>query len=84
MPDDGRRYELLDGVLVVSPRPTTVHQAVAGRLHAILSRICPEGLLAVPEPALQLGPQSEFDPDLVVVSLFPRTGSSTPTLRSRS
>jgi Uma2 family endonuclease len=69
MPDDGRRYELLDGVLVVSPRPTTVHQAVAGRLHAILSRICPEGLLAVPEPALQLGPQTEFDPDLVVVSL---------------
>jgi len=23
MPDDGRRYELLDGALVVSPRPTT-------------------------------------------------------------
>jgi hypothetical protein len=29
MPDDGRRYELLDGVLVVSPRPTTIHQFVA-------------------------------------------------------
>jgi Uma2 family endonuclease len=69
MPDDGRRYELLDGVLVVSPRPTTVHQAVAGRLHAALSRVCPEGLLAVPEPALQLGPQTEFDPDLVVVDV---------------
>ncbi len=26
MPDDGRRYELLDEVLVVSPRPTTIHQ----------------------------------------------------------
>jgi hypothetical protein len=25
MPDDGRRYELLDGALAVSPRPTTVH-----------------------------------------------------------
>jgi hypothetical protein len=24
MPYDGRRYELLDGVLIVSPRPTTV------------------------------------------------------------
>ena len=26
MPDDGRRYELLNGALVVSPRPTTIHQ----------------------------------------------------------
>jgi Uma2 family endonuclease len=69
MPDDGRRYELLDGVLIVSPRPTTVHQAVAGRLYGILSGACPDSLLAVPEPALQLGPQTEFDPDLVVVRL---------------
>jgi hypothetical protein len=29
LPDDGRRYELLDGVLVVRPRPTTVHQFAA-------------------------------------------------------
>lgn len=69
MPDDGRRYELLDGVLVVSPRPTTVHQAVAGRLLGILSNVCPSSLLAVPEPALQLAPQTEFVPDLVVVRL---------------
>jgi Uma2 family endonuclease len=69
MPDDGHRYELLDGVLVVSPRPTTVHQAVAGRLHGVLSAICPEDLLVVPEPAVQLDPQTEFDPDLVVVPL---------------
>jgi hypothetical protein len=35
MPDDGRRYELLDGVLIVSPRPTTIHQVVAGRLYGV-------------------------------------------------
>src|SRR6266571_3181878 len=29
MPDDGRRYELLDGTLIVSPRPTNPHQEVA-------------------------------------------------------
>jgi len=29
MPDDGRRYELVDGVLVVSPRPGNPHQEVA-------------------------------------------------------
>ncbi|HEV2450864.1 MAG TPA: hypothetical protein VGS62_02925 [Streptosporangiaceae bacterium] len=30
IPDDGRRYELLDGVLVVSPRPGMPRQIVAG------------------------------------------------------
>jgi Uma2 family endonuclease len=69
MPDDGRRYELLDGVLVVSPRPTTIHQVVAGRLYSVLSGACPEELCVVPEPAVELGPQTEFDPDLVVVRL---------------
>ena len=69
MPDDGRRYELLDGVLVVSPRPTTVHQVVAGRLYSVLSSACPEDLCVVPEPAVELGPQTEFDPDLVVVRM---------------
>jgi hypothetical protein len=42
MPDDGRRYELLDGTLVVSPRLTTIHQVVAGRLYRVLSGACPK------------------------------------------
>jgi Uma2 family endonuclease len=69
MPDDGRRYELLDGVLIVSPRPTTVHQVVAGRLLRVLADACPDGLCVVPEPAVELDPQTEFDPDLVVVRM---------------
>jgi Uma2 family endonuclease len=69
IPDDGRRYELLDGVLIVSPRPTTIHQVVAGRLGGVLSSACPEDLCVVPEPAVELGPQTEFDPDLVVVRM---------------
>jgi Uma2 family endonuclease len=69
MPDDGRRYELLDGALIVSPRPTTVHQVVAGRLYGILSSACPDELCVVPEPAVELGVQTEFDPDLVVVRM---------------
>jgi Uma2 family endonuclease len=69
LPSDARRYELLDGVLVVSPRPTTVHQAVAGRLYGLLSSVCPDDLLVVPEPALQLSAKTEFAPDLVVVPI---------------
>jgi hypothetical protein len=41
LPDDGRRYELLDGGLVVSPRPTTIHQFVADRLFRVLDSACP-------------------------------------------
>jgi Uma2 family endonuclease len=67
MPDDGRRYELLDGVLVVSPRPTTVHQRVATRLIGVLLPACPEGLEVIAEPALQLSRKSELAPDIVVV-----------------
>lgn len=69
IPDDGRRYELLNGALVVSPRPTTIHQFVAMRLLRALADACPEDHCVVPEPAVMLGPQTEFDPDLVVVRM---------------
>src|ERR1700745_4114130 len=59
MPDDGRRYELLHGELIGSPRPTTLQHVVAGRLSGILSGACPEALCVVPEPAVELGPQTE-------------------------
>jgi Uma2 family endonuclease len=67
LPDDGRRYELLDGVLVVSPRPTTVHQLAASRLVTELTIACPDDLCVLAEPAVQLSADSEFDPDVVVV-----------------
>src|SRR5260370_31773459 len=67
LPDDGRRYELLDGVLVVSPRPTTVHQLAASRLVTELTIACPDDLYVLAEPAVQLTAETEFDPDVVVV-----------------
>ncbi len=36
MPDDGNRYELIDGVLYVSPSPSEVHQATSFRLTLLL------------------------------------------------
>jgi Uma2 family endonuclease len=67
MPDDGHRYEVLDGVLVVSPRPTTVHQVVTTRLAALLTVSAPDGLCVAQEPAVQLNERTEFDPDIAVV-----------------
>src|SRR5215472_14519416 len=70
LPDDGHRYELLDGVLIVSPRPTTIHQFVVGRLARVLDDACRAAdLCVVPEPAVELGPQTEFAPDIVVIPL---------------
>ena len=37
-PDDGNRYELLDGVLLVTPAPHAAHQLLAMRLGHILMR----------------------------------------------
>jgi Uma2 family endonuclease len=67
MPDDGRRYELLDGVLIVSPRPRVPHQGVAFELAKLLDAACPPELRVIPEPAVMLDRHTEFDPDIVVI-----------------
>ena len=36
-PDDGNRYELVDGVLLVTPAPVPVHQVIAQRLAVALT-----------------------------------------------
>lgn len=65
-PDDGRRYELLDGVLVMSPRPAIGHQRVGFLLANMLEAACPDGLVVIPEPAVQVNSRTELAPDIVV------------------
>lgn len=67
MPDDGRRYELLDGALIVSPRPRVPHQEVATELTSRLRAACPPNLRVIPEPSVQLTRSTEFDPDIAVI-----------------
>ncbi len=38
LPDDGNRYEILHGELLVTPLPSNSHQGVAGRLFVRLAR----------------------------------------------
>lgn len=44
VPDDGYRYELLDGVLLVSPAPGTRHVVAVAAVYDLLRAARPEGL----------------------------------------
>jgi Uma2 family endonuclease len=66
-PDDGCRYELDDGVLVVSPAPVTIHQRVLHRLEVLLEAACPPEFEVLPGPGVAISEIQYRIPDLVVV-----------------
>lgn len=69
MPDDGRRYELIDGMLIVSPAPSLVHQVCAVGLWRALDRRRPKGFVIVPAPFdFRTSTDTLFQPDLLVAS----------------
>lgn len=67
-PADGNRYELLDGVLFVSPGPGLPHQTVATRLAALLcGAVGGEPGIQVWAPGtLLVQPKTLLQPDLLV------------------
>ncbi len=67
MPDDGCRYELIDGVLVVSPSPPHRHQRAVGRLAILLEDACPDDLEVLFAPFdVALADDTVMIPDLIV------------------
>jgi Uma2 family endonuclease len=67
MPDDGRRYELIDGSLVVTPAPSWPHQCAVGELYLLLRRDCPHELVALMAPFdVGLAVDTVVQPDLLV------------------
>ena len=72
MPEDNtRRYELLDGELIVSPMPVPLHQRIVGRLFVLLDahvRVHGLGEVFVSPIAVVLAKASVVGPDLVYVA----------------
>ncbi|MFD9733378.1 Uma2 family endonuclease [Umezawaea sp. NPDC059074] len=67
MPDDGHRYELSDGVLIVSPSPRPVHQRAVARLLVALTAECPDDMEVLPAPLdVVLAEDTVFIPDIVI------------------
>ncbi|MBO0869272.1 MAG: Uma2 family endonuclease [Micromonosporaceae bacterium] len=67
MPDDGRHYEIIDGVLVVTGTPDQLHQRAVGRIYRVLDDACPPEFEVLLGPfAVGLADDSEIRPDLMV------------------
>jgi Uma2 family endonuclease len=70
LPDDGRHYEIVNGVLVMGPAPSPDHQSIAVRLshylfvHAELAGL---GRVFAAPIDVELGPKNVFQPDVIVL-----------------
>ena len=67
MPDDEFRYELDDGVLIVSPAPSILHQFAFTRLAVILSVACPAEFAVLAGVGVNVSKFQHRVPDVAVV-----------------
>jgi Uma2 family endonuclease len=67
VPNDGRRYEIIDGVLIVSAAAGRLHQRAVGNMYLLLRAACPRELEVLLAPfAVALADDTEMQPDLLV------------------
>jgi len=77
-PNDGNRYELLGGVLLVTPGPRPAHQEVAFRLALQIGQALqlPGYAHVVTPGAVVSGPLTQLEPDILVYpARIQRTGT---------
>jgi Uma2 family endonuclease len=79
MPDDEFRYELDDGVLIVSPAPSSLHQRVVFRLAQVLDAACPPDFEVIPGVGVNINRYQHRVPDVAVV----RAGSMDTVFQER-
>lgn len=70
MPDNGKRYEIIEGELYVSRQPSTEHQYTCGQLFRFLEEWNERTRLGVatPAPGLILGEDDDVVPDVIWIS----------------
>ena len=76
LPDDGKRYEVLDGELFVSPAPSLNHQRIAFRLARILDdyvRAHQLGEVFIAPTDVEFSPRRLLQPDVFVIPATPGT-----------
>jgi Uma2 family endonuclease len=83
LPDDGNRYEVLEGKLLVTPQASMPHQAIAMRLSAALvPYVARHALGTVMGPGAVIFGKNELQPDVLVVPLefdrLPEKWTSAP------
>jgi Uma2 family endonuclease len=68
-PDDGQRYELVEGMLIVTPSPGMDHEVVIHRLHVALGNFLdPAGAAhIVGRSEIEKGERTHLEPDLLVI-----------------
>jgi Uma2 family endonuclease len=72
MPEDGKRHELIDGDLFVTPAPATYHQTVSRRLqHELMTQLEDNGLASIFDAPVDVlfDETNVVEPDLVIVSV---------------
>ena len=70
LPDDGKRYEVVYGELLVTPSPVMIHQLIVGRLLVHLAEYCARRGVGQPftSPAdISWGDDTLVQPDVFVV-----------------